>query len=344
MKNNVIDAVQANRLKQMLATMMSKKQKKNTPKSKYRGLAKGKMHPHIFLHPRLSTNHFTTPVLAATPYTVIRDKVVVPFALTPTSGLTVLLLGSWQQSAATASVTPLYGVYGSGASVPGTTESTIVPILVTPSDLARARLHRLSARIVCTGGTTAGVAIPDGRCWFGTLRGNVDRTAFASWTSVANWSIGRNELVERTNYENFCKPAHLVTSPNDFLSWESFKVLGGAPTTAAFNSPDLNTMVIVFGIPVNNINVDVQIDAEWTMEYTANAVLQSTHKRHQSAPEAVWHEARGFISDHGGQLAEGIVGAAAAAAVAPEAIGGLGARAAVAGVARLAGRALPGIG
>lgn len=300
------------------------------------------MHPHLFLHPRLSTHHLTTPNLAATPYTVIRDKVVVPIVPSTTANIsTVMLLGAWQSSLSTTSVSPLYGMVGTGGNVPGTTESFIVPTLIAPTVLARARLHRLSARICCTGGTTAGSAIPDGKIYFGTLRGVIDRTGFASWNVLSNFLLGRNELVERTNYETFTQPAHCVTCPNDFITWEQFGLLGGAPTNAVIATPDLCTMAIVFPATVNTINIDVQIDAEWTLEYTLDPILQSTHRRHPGVAEEAWHQARGFVSDHGGQVMEGVAAAALAAAAAPEAAAVVGTRLAMGGVANIAGRALP---
>jgi len=274
------------------------------------------------------------------------------FGLTPELAATlnswVMLINPWKQSAASGALCTTYAIYGKGLDVPGITESFGHAVNVTGSVLARARIHRMGVRVVNIGSTAVGSPVPDGKFYFGTLRGNVDRTAFASYNALSNFLVNRSEMKECTAYDAFTTPKVMSTSPNDWISWEQWDILGTNATTTAFADDSLNTIAIVFRPTVNTQAYDIQVDVEWTLQYTADPVMQSLHRTHAATPDSVFDEARSFVANHSGFLEEAAVaglGTAMIGAALPEvAAGYVGRAVGTRAAARLAGMAPRAIG
>lgn len=298
------------------------------------------------LHPRLHSRHYTTSNLSSKPYVVYRDKVTYSQLRSANQGERhVLLFGSWFDDDASKQVCPTYAVAGLGAAVPGsaTGEGYINSTNLASALRARARIHRLAIRVTNTGSTGAG-AVPDGKFWIGTLRGTTDRKAFATWTEMSNWLISRNEAVEFSAYSAFRKPVVAVAAPGDFIEYESFNPMGLTMNSFGVADHSLTQIFVVIGSNTNAQTYDIQIDAEWTLEYQSDPVLQSLHSTHLSdaAPDSVWNRAKAFVANAGGVMEDVGIGAAAVAATAslPEAAGAyLGRETFAQGAARFAGRA-----
>jgi len=132
---------------------------------------------------------------------------------------------------------------------------------------------------------------------------------------------------EITNYQAFIKPAMAVCAPGDPIAWQSFSPLSQQSNNAAAfltASPALGQIAIVFAPVSNAQNFDVSIDAEWTMAYTANPLMESLHTTHPEAGPGFWHTARNFVSNNlvpFEEIAAAGVGSAAAIAAAPELAG-----------------------
>lgn len=286
----------------------------------------------------------TTSNLSSKPYVVFRDKVTYTQPRSgPQTDRHVLLFGSWFDDDASKHLCPAYGIAGLGLGVPGTTEGYISSTNLASGLRARARLHRLAVRVTNTGSTGAS-AIPDGKFWIGTLRGTADRRGFATWKDMSDWLISRNEAIEHSAYSAFRKPIVAVAAPGDFIEYESFNPIGAAMNLNSVADHSLTQIFVVIGSNNSAQGYDFQIDAEWTLEYQADPILQSLHQTHlaDGLPDAVWNRAKAFVANSGGVMEDIGLGAAAAAATMamPEAAGAyLGRETFAAGAARFAGRA-----
>lgn len=313
------------------------KQARAQPKPK-RGPAR-RMHPLHFLHPRAFQRHIPTLGLSSTPYVVLRDRVVTTLTRTaPDTNDHVMLIGSWFTTSAEDTMSCLYAVQGTAANIPGTTETYVVPTNITPAVRARARIHRLSVRVTNTGSTGAG-AVPDGKFWIGTLRSSVDRGGFPTWNALGTWLKSRPEMVEYSAYHAFQKPVSAVCTPGDFIAYESFKDLSGVtPSTAVAISSAIRPVIFVLGPSTNAQSYDITVDAEWTVDYQSDAVLQSLASTHPGGNDSWFREASAWVANHSSIL-EDFAGGALAIASNPELAGYAGAAVALRGPARLGGRA-----
>lgn len=309
----------------------------------------GRMHPLTLLHPRLFPRHLTTPNLASKPYVVVRDKVTFTVARPASSVDSIpFLFGSFFDDGVERDISPVYAVtsYGGGGVDPSLNGNAIVAVNIPANLRAKARIHRLSIRVTNTGSVGAS-AIPDGKFWIGTLRGAADHKGHATWTSLADWLKNRNEAIEHSAYAAFSKPITAVCVPGDMIEYESFNDVGSVSYLGATTDTSLNQAFLVLGPCSNAQNYDIQVDAEWTVEYLVDPVLQSLHSTHESLPSEVWHEARSFVANHSGVLEDVALGAIAAtgygalAEGAAGTLGFLGSRQAIAGAARMAGRSAP---
>lgn len=255
------------------------------------------------LHSGLSKDHFTTQSLSSTPYTVVRERTIIQMGLS-TSTYTVGLFGAFQPTnAANGQVSASYGVLASGGGVPGTASDIILNwVNITGTTACRVRLHRLGISLVNAGGGGAS-AIPDGLVYVGLLRTPVDRASFTSYADLAAWVVGRPEVHTFTNYDLFRTPHHFTTAPADYIQWQTFEVpVAGANTMVA--NPSFGTIAVVAPSVSQISNLYVTVHAEFAVEYTANAVLQSTARLHPAIADPVWHAASaaahavgGFVED-----------------------------------------------
>jgi len=278
--------------------------------------------------------------LAATPYVVVRDKVTFTDLKDTSTYKVAMVFGAFKDIVTRDEQCCMYGFHGYGVQVPSATTSKILSKNIPEGVAARVRLHRLAVRFVCTGSTGTNT-VPDGKLWMGTLRGNVDHTEFATYGDLADFIAERNEVKEYTMVKAFNEGISAVTCPYDFLEWERFKAVADVNPSSFTPDPSLSSIVIALGPNSNKFGFDVQIDAEWTVQYLKDPLMQSLHKHHDSLPEAVWHKARRFVSEHSGLVEDvGIAaGIAGGAAVLPEAGAYLGIRQAALGAMRLGGRA-----
>lgn len=288
--------------------------------------------------------HVTTPNLASKPYVVVRDKATLTFNRgAGAADFVPFLFGSWFDNDVDKHLAPAYAIFGNGGANPAVAATAINAVNITNTLRARARLHRLAVRVSNTGSTGAS-SVPDGKFWLGTLRGTADHKGFATYGDLAFWLLGRNEAVEYTAYNAFTLPRNAVCSPGDFIEYESFNTVGSNATPLNHVvDHSLNQVFLVIGPSSNAQNYEIQIDAEWTMEYQSDPVLQSLHRTHTATPESTWNSVKTFVANHGGVLEE-VAGAAAVGAAAtlgaPELAGALlGREAGVAGIAQFGGRA-----
>lgn len=299
------------------------------------------------LHPRLTAAHLTTPSLAATPYVVVRDKITSTIAPSTTGGMTVILVGAFN-AGNNDKMSTTYGVYGSGASLPGGSNDFRFAGVnyAGGGNINRMRVHRLAVRVVNTGGSSA-ITVPDGKFWMGTLRGHVERGHFADYNALGAFLRGRNELREYSNYSAFTSAKTAVCAPYDFLDWEAFKDTIDVTAPNAKPADVLSQVAIVLGPTSNAQNFDVQIDVELCVQFTVDPLLQSLAKHHPAAPESVWHAARRFVSEHTPVLEDAGI-AAGAAAFGPEMLGGaaayFGGRGVLGAAARFGGRPMRALG
>lgn len=267
-----------------------KKQKKQANRRATGGVGMGLRH----LHPGLYLNHHSTESLRSTPYTVVNDRMVTQMSTSTTASTwTIALLGTWDQPTLTPGPARAccYGMIGSGTGVPFVTETYLNSVNMSPVAVGRNRLHRLAVRLVHTGSTGTS-AIPDGITYVGLLRTPIDRGSFATYNALGGFLQSRPEMRAFSNYELFTKGVDMVMSSSDFLEWQSFKYIGLSGSGASLAaSPAMGTLAIASANTVSAGNLTITVQAEWTVEYTADPVLQGTARHHSHVEDSVWHEA-----------------------------------------------------
>lgn len=292
------------------------------------------LHPLHLFHPRFSP-HVTTSNLGSKPYLVVRDKTTFTISRPLNTVFHSVLLGAWFDDDESRHISPAYAIHAGGAQVPGAAGETFVNAINVPPNLrARARLHRLAVRVTNTGSTGAS-AIPDGKLWIGTARGVIDRKAFATWNDLGIFLTSRSEATEYSNYRAFTRPLTAVTSPGDFIEYESFNDVGAAMSGTCEADHSLNQVFICLGPNTSPQSFDFSVDAEWTIEYQADPILQSLHSTHRAdvAADSVWQDAKAFVADNSGVIEDvaGLGALAAGVVFAPEgagaALAGFGTRA-----------------
>ncbi len=273
-----------------------------------------------FLHPNLQV-HYARPNHLATPYTVLREKLI--HTGTTSNSVARIILAQPFSGISTDNLVPRFGCYGSGATPPGGAgEGIIASNLISPSVLGRVRMHRLAVTVSCTGTNAAGVT-PDGLVTFGTLRTPVDRTAFASYDNFSAWIVNRQGLQTTSNYSLMTKPCEIVSYPIDPITYDEFRYVGGTPLVTDIAVDSLAPIVFCFYPTAATVAYAITFHVEWTIMYTGDSVLQATSTLHQTASSSRWEEA--------------VSAALASAGVVEMAAGGAGIR----GVQNLARNALP---
>lgn len=246
----------------------------------------------------------------------MNDRVVTAMPTSTTAATwTIALLGTWDQP----SLVPgparacCYGMIGSGTNVPFVTETYINSANMSPSAVGRNRMHRLALRLVHTGSTGTS-AIPDGITYVGLLRTPIDRSSFATFNALGGFLQTRPEMRAYSNYELFTKGVDMVMSSSDFLEWQAFKYIGLAGAGASLaSSPAMGSLAVASANTVNAGSLTLTIQAEWTVEYSSDPVLQGTARHHAHLSDGVWHEvskaahgAAGVIEDISSGLASAV--------------------------------------
>ena len=247
------------------------------------------------------------------PYTVIREKVALPFTVNPTKGVT-LIFGAFGAVGALNPIAGIFGLDGTGAGAP----SAVPSRLLTTATVGRARVHRLAVTLSCTG-TNSPTTAPDGIVYMGTLRTPIDysNSLFTTFADVAALLTSREEVHACSALSLQYHPKRQVSHPLDTVSYDSFNTISASiPVTPPLQ--DGMAPIVVYiprGVNVNSFILTVHV--EWTIEYTADAVLQATARTHPTMPTSVWQQ----LTD-GAISAGGVVSAAAGAAEGLMSLGG----------------------
>lgn len=266
------------------------------------------------------------------PYTVIRDKQVVTLATSTTAATNlVYLLGPFQALASGYTI-PRIGVWGIGTGVPTSGENAIALTNISSTVLGRFRLHRFAATVSCTGCNAAGVT-PDGVVGLGVLRGPIDRSAFATYNALGTYLLGRQEVEQVSNYSLMVQPARVVGYALDRVSYDQFSLIGSTPNASDLMSDAMAPIAVVLPNTVAVVSITVTIHSEWTVMYSSDPILQSTHTTHSHGSDTLWEEAWsgaeavaglvgiGAAADRGGWMPQLARGAQGAARLAGRAIG-----------------------
>jgi len=213
-------------------------------------------------------------------------------------------------SATAAAISPCFGKMGTGANVPGTTETSINSVMITASNYARANISRIGLSISCTG-TNQTAGIPDGVVFLGSADGVVDREFFSSFTALAAALATRRWMRNKSTFGLMQKPAHLAAFPLDFITYNDFVRVGGVPSGSDVCSDGLSPILVYIPASVNVNNFIIELYVEWKVIYSTDNVLANSHVLHPSLRDDEVHDLTTAANDLAGFIYE--VGAAGAA-------------------------------
>jgi len=266
------------------------------------------------LHPGHSP-YLGHPALRMTPRLVVSERSFSPFAVpTGTGNWSVALITPMLSSAGNLSCAEI-GKVGSGTGVPGTTESSIpTSIMSGVSTGNEYRLNRLAVTITVAPGAVSSL-YPTTTVLFGTLRGRMNRTGFATYNAIGNWLASLPEITCRAAPALAQHAVHLVSYPLDVPEFHQFSKQSASVATSNEESDRMCTIAIA--IQQNVIGsldtVALSVSSEWDVMATNNTdpFLHAAHKLQQTAPLPVWEKLTAAAFAAGGVVeAVGAVGAA----------------------------------
>jgi len=278
------------------------------PRSRRNGKGGGSGKLPIHLLDAAFPSHLPGPRSTAK-YVVHRNRVDISLATTTTD--TVLVFGDFLKSASYQGgenrISPTLGAYGTGANVPGTTETRAVDPLLNgaSSDVYSTSLHNLTVEVRCTG-TSAGL-IPPGLFYLGALPIGFDRTAYGTWATMATSMKNRPGMTRFTAYEALQKSRRCIAYPLDPVKFSEFRYNHGTSEQTDQFGGALSPIVVVL-----DANTDTQtswtitIHAEWRMRSNVDPLIQSIQKSHAPAPESMWHKMSEGLSNVGGVINNGM--------------------------------------
>ncbi len=265
-----------------------------------------------------STPHYASHYHKATPYTVLRERLILNVP-TDSAGATIVMFGP-NTAVSTAQNTTCVGAHGVGTALTSTWSPVVSNLLpfATYGGKVRIRLHRLSVHISCVG--TGSGTVPPGSIWAGTLDAPIDLTAFTDFTAVSNFLLGRNQLHAVSAFASQHKPLVLASHPLDPLSWAQFENNGTNNTTYRTADTMAPIAVVIPAITSSTgssaINWTLSVHAEWAVMFANDAVLQATHRIHPVCPEISLASATSALQNVGGWIDTAVQGGQAVLSVA----------------------------
>lgn len=285
----------------------------------------------------LTSMHVARPIHRSTPYSVIREKVLVPFITPSTLGeyRTIVVAPFATNSASVVnnagmSLSPIIACSYAGTGLPtGSGCTTFSSNLLSPANPMRLRLHRVCAEVQCLG-TSAPTTVPDGQFFYGTLRTPIDPFAFASCNAIGAFLLSRLEVKGVSNMAAMYNPRRLHTHPLDQKSYDEFIQLATPLSLNTLSTHDsVAPMVFVFPQTLSGCGIMITLHVEWAVMYDNDPVLQSTATIHPTAPQTSWDYATdAVIAASGAAIATAEAGMRGAVGQARR-VGGMAARAAL---------------
>lgn len=242
-------------------------------------------------------------------YVVHRTKTDISLDTTTTD--TVLVFGDFIKSASYHGgenrISPTLGIHGSGANVPGTTETlTADPLLNgASSDTYSISLHNLTIEVRCTG-TSAGL-IPPGLFYLGVPSVGFDRTSYGTWATMASSFKTKPGMTRFTAYEGLQKARRALSYPLDPVKFSEFRYNHGtAESSDQFGGAVAPIVCILDANATTQTSWTVTIHAEWRMRSNIDPVVQSMQRSHAPVGEDTWHKLSNFLSTAGGVVEKGL--------------------------------------
>lgn len=239
------------------------------------------------LHPLVDArhrSHISSP-LSTSPYAVLRTRVSYALNSPPAGSLRVALIGEHYNpgSVPEVNVTPLISIDGQGTAVPGTTEGLISDPQITSlaGSGAFGRLHAITVTVQC--GSTATTA--EGFFYLGTMPGNINRTAFATWNDVGNAIITRREASMYSAYGSMTYPKVAMGAPQDASEWSSNALISAVNATTGTNrSTDTLLPIALVLMPTTaTVQYVVTVNCEWRVLYPMGDARAGLHTTYPSA-------------------------------------------------------------
>lgn len=253
-------------------------------------------------------------------YTVLREKVIVPFT-TPTTGFTTMVIGPMLTNTTSLSggfISPISHanavcMYGSGAAAPFISGTAIAASSLLTNQAARVRLHRIVAEVSCVGTSTA-TAVPDGAFYAGVLRTPIDPFGFTSFNAMGAFVMTRQEVRARSNLSVQYHAAGFNSYMLDGVSYDQFSPLSVGASINNFTMHD-SMAPIVFCWPstISPVGMVVTIHLEWCVMFDQDPILQASSTAHPIAPPSYWDQATDYAKEVGGEVMGDVSSAAGAA-------------------------------
>lgn len=259
-------------------------------------------------------SHIPAPIPLG-PYTVVRGRSTFQITTALAGQRTVLLIGPHTVTTSgqrDLTITPIVGVSGVGAAVPGVGDSVYQDAIIAPysttlaNNYASANLHGLTVVINCL--STATTA--ENQVFFGSLNQRINRTRFPTWNEVADTLVNRREVQPHSAYSLLASPLKVSCYPVDITDWCKQVPLVQSSSNVGENvtMDSLSQLVFVFPSTVASVTYSITVYTEWRMNFVDSA-LASTAKTHRASKMDTWSTLAALGSETAGfvQKAESLL-------------------------------------
>lgn len=233
------------------------------------------------------TVHFARPLHVATPYTVIRHKVVHTY--TPGDNAKgYAVFGSFDQIGDD-TMSPTFGVVNEwtrGWFDPLTRFD--VPQLLANGN-KKARLHRMTVHVQSMGAPNQQF-MPKGMVGIATMRGGFDFSdSQKDAQTISDYLFTRNELRTATAYAASLQPLTASVAPLDYITYDEFKHVAKIASFANSSIGDqVAPVVVAWQALPSGQSLVFSVHTEYTVIYLEDSVLQSTGSLHPPASHESW--------------------------------------------------------